>query len=76
MCCLTHSHPHAHNVCLSGGRLGSLGAPLDRFTIRESGKGGVAGGKERIFASPRYSLCPVCAILSENTNSLKQQKQK
>lgn len=67
MCCLTHSHPHAHNVWLSGGRLWSQGAPLDRF--RESGKGEVAGGKETFFASPRYSLCPVCTVLSENTNT-------
>lgn len=44
MCCLTCSHPHTHNVCLSGGTLGSLGAPLDRFTMREVEKGGVRGG--------------------------------
>jgi len=43
MCCLTCSHPHTHNVRLSGGTLRSLGAPLDRFTMREVEKGGVRG---------------------------------
>lgn len=80
MCCLTRSHPHAHNVWLSGGRLWSLDAPLDRFTIRESGKGGVVCGKERIFfASPRYSLCVLFSVKRQTharSNSLKQQKQK
>lgn len=63
----------------------SLGAPLDRFTMREVEKGGVRVGKERMYASPRIftvSYVCVCVLFAIQThtyahsNSLKQNKTK
>jgi len=72
MCCLTCSHPHTHNVCLSGGTLRSLGAPLDRFTMREVEKGGGEGwrvAKRGCMQVLEYSLCAVFVCVILNTNA-------
>lgn len=65
MCCLTRSHPHAHNVRLSGGTLQSLGTPLDRFTMREVGKGGVRGGTWQTghVCKPWNIQCVLCEFV-------------